>query len=140
EELQRSAAENARAFQNMTFFAKLLALVHAAQYLTFAAFLLGLARSLEEPTAAASCLNLIRLSAILIAVQAMWQVISRVLLGSGAFTLIRVIGIAAKMISLLTLAQTVWYFLVLLEVRGLVGKRARPRVRRKGSGPRPTGG
>jgi hypothetical protein len=140
EEVQRSAHESVKASRFMDFFAKLQTLLQGAQYLTFAAFLLGLARSLQEPAAAANCLNLIRLSAILLAVQAMVQLITGILLWSMSLALLGIFGIIAMFVSLVALAQTVWYFLVLLEVRGLVGKRAHPRGRRKGPGQRPTEG
>jgi hypothetical protein len=120
------------------FHTHLRLLLHSAQYLLFAYFLMGLARSLENPAAALNCLNLIKLTAVLLMIQVVHQVAAGILLGLMSFGLMRVLGIFGMVVSVLTLAQTAWFFMVLLEVRGLVGQRA-GRVRRKRPGARQPG-
>jgi hypothetical protein len=138
QEVQEIAASSMSHLRMIQFHAHLRLLLHSAQYLLFAYFLMGLARSLEAPAAAANCLNLIKLTAVLLLIQVVTQVAAGVMLGLVSFGLLNVFLVFGGIVSLLTLAQTAWFFLVLLEVRGLVGQRA-GRVRRKRPGARPPG-
>jgi MFS family permease len=132
QQVQQQLEASVRSSRIHQFSTHLRLLLSTAQYLTFAFFLLGLARSQQASATAEKCLILIRLSAVLVLVQVMTQVVSGVMLLSLSFlTLMRVIGVFAQFVSLLGLAQIGWFFMVLLEVRGLVNEQVRRRVRRK---------
>jgi MFS family permease len=115
-------------------------LLHAVQYLAFAFFLMGLARSLGASVTAESCLNLIKLTAVLVLVQVIVQMCSGVglmspLLGLWLLSWVRVVSsvfmVVGPIVTLLGLAQAVWFVLIVYEVRKSVNQRASRPARRK---------
>jgi hypothetical protein len=125
---QKQLEESRRYANIVQFAAQLRLLLHVAQYLTFAYFLLELARALGASGIVGNCLNLIKLSLALV----LLQFLNEACLGVGmklTFSVLRFAPALGTVMTLLAMAQSGWFLLVLHQMRELVqdqvGRRAR---------------